>query len=304
MGKINQKFTYEYVKDIIETEGYKLISTRYINANTHIEIECPKGHRYFTKLGNFRTGCRCSKCVDRTKKKLSYDTVKSNIESEGYVLLSTEYSGARDKLKVKCPKGHEYLVTYDKFKQGKRCPYCCHNHKIDITYIKEKAEKHGYTILDSQYVNAHSELTLQCPKNHIFKLKWVNFHTGTRCPICGMSAGETRIMNYLEKNSIEYIPQYRFKDCKNIYRLPFDFYLPEYFMCIEYDGEQHFKPIDFGGQGDDISNIKFNILKRNDKIKTEYCKTNGINLLRISYTDYNNIEKILHNELIRINFND
>ena len=61
--------------------------------------------------------------------------------------------------------------------------------------------------------------------------------------------------------------------------LPFDFYLPNQNICIEYDGEQHFKPIEkFGGQ----ENLK-NVQNR-DKIKTEFCEKQGITLIRIPYT--------------------
>ena len=63
-------------------------------------------------------------------------------------------------------------------------------------------------------------------------------------------------------------------------------------MCIEYDGQQHFEPNEyFGGQK------HFNILKRHDNIKDEYCQDNKIKLVRIPYWDFDNIENILANEL-------
>lgn len=63
-------------------------------------------------------------------------------------------------------------------------------------------------------------------------------------------------------------------------------------MCIEYDGEQHYKLNEyFGGQK------YFDILKRHDEIKNEYCKENNIKLLRIPYWEFNNIAKNIANEL-------
>ena len=82
------------------------------------------------------------------------------------------------------------------------------------------------------------------------------------------------------------LTQKRFKDCKNLKPLPFDFYLPLLNVCIEYDGIQHF-----------IVNEHFDGVQglidrqRNDDIKTNYCKSNNIHLLRISYKD--NIEEKL-----------
>lgn len=75
----------------------------------------------------------------------------------------------------------------------------------------------------------------------------------------------------------------------------FDFYLPQYNTLIEYDGKQHFEPIEFFG-GEE----KFNKLQENDKIKNEYCKNNKIPLIRISYKNQKReiettLDKIIQN---------
>jgi hypothetical protein len=95
-----------------------------------------------------------------------------------------------------------------------------------------------------------------------------------------VSLFEVFISDVLKGNSVEYCTEFTFEDCKGIgnKKLRFDFYLPEYNTLIEYDGEQHFKAVDyFGGEE------KYNILKKHDKIKNEYCKTHKIKLVRISY---------------------
>jgi very-short-patch-repair endonuclease len=70
-------------------------------------------------------------------------------------------------------------------------------------------------------------------------------------------------------------------------KLPFDFYIPEFNMCIEYDGEQHFKAVDYFGGEDGLK-----IRQIHDRIKTDYCNSNNILLLRIRYDE--NIEEKLH----------
>ena len=93
-------------------------------------------------------------------------------------------------------------------------------------------------------------------------------------------------------NNIEYIQQYRFEDCRNKKPLPFDFYLPEYNMCIEYDGEQHFSENRaFGGTD------RFWTTVIHDAIKNQYCEDNNINILRIPYWELKNIEEILKKEI-------
>ena len=110
------------------------------------------------------------------------------------------------------------------------------------------------------------------------------------CPICKSSKGEIEVKRILDEKSIKYIQQKKFDECKNIRILPFDFYLPENNICIEYDGRQHFEPIKmFGG------NKAFKIRTENDKIKNQYCYDNGIKLIRIPYWEKDNISNILLN---------
>jgi len=84
----------------------------------------------------------------------------------------------------------------------------------------------------------------------------------------------------------------KFNSCKNIKELPFDFYLPEYNICIEYDGQHHFNIVSkFGGEN------FLNKVRQNDKIKDNWCSENNIKLIRISYKKKNKIFKILNIEI-------
>jgi hypothetical protein len=60
--------------------------------------------------------------------------------------------------------------------------------------------------------------------------------------------------------------------------------------CIEYDGRQHFEPIDFFGGNDGLKYIQIN-----DAIKNKYCEDNGIKLIRIRYDEnaYEILKEIL-----------
>ena len=103
---------------------------------------------------------------------------------------------------------------------------------------------------------------------------------GQGCPICNISKGEYRVINFLEKNNIKYIRQYSFNKCKYIKKLQFDFYLKDLNICIEYDGIQHFESIKgLGGEK------KFEQTQINDKIKTTFCLNNNIILIRIKYNE-------------------
>ena len=117
--------------------------------------------------------------------------------------------------------------------------------------------------------------------------------SGKGCSKCSNNyKGEIAIGNFLTEYKIEFEEQKRFNDCKDSNTLPFDFYLPQYNLCIEFDGIQHFEPIKRSKTMSDKQaekNLKYT--QNHDKIKTEYCKNNRINLLRIRYDE--NIEEKL-----------
>ena len=300
----NAKLTYNEVKSYIESQGYKLISDSYKNNSTKLIVECPKHGVFKIRFNDLKNGQRCPKCaMDSRKEKLtySYDYVKKYVEKEGYELISKEYKNAKvDKLKIKCPKHGIFEMRFGNFTQGQRCPKCGIKHRADMArndyeYVKGYIESYGYKLLSSKYINNSEKLKIQCNKGHIFYMKFNNFKTGNRCLICEQSSGESEINKFLENNNFNFISQYRFKDCKFKYALPFDFYLPNYNCCIEFDGEQHYEIVKhFGGLNGFIER------KIRDTIKTEYCKNNNIKLIRIPYWEINNIETILTKELIKL----
>lgn len=99
-----------------------------------------------------------------------------------------------------------------------------------------------------------------------------------------LSTGEKRISEFLIKEAIEFKREYFFFSCyspKTQQLLYFDFYIPEFNLCIEYDGEQHYDPNKTENQ------------KINDFTKNAYCLKNGIDLLRIKYDQLERVEMII-----------
>ena len=113
-----------------------------------------------------------------------------------------------------------------------------------------------------------------------------NGHVASCGCLARKSKGEDLIKQILKTLDINFVSQFRFYECRSKNPLIFDFYLSDYNCCIEYDGKQHFEPIDFFG-GEE----QFKIQQKNDKIKTEYCKENDIRLIRIPYTDYDKLNE-------------
>ena len=106
------------------------------------------------------------------------------------------------------------------------------------------------------------------------------------CPICKSSHGEKRILFWLEQNNIGYCRQYKIDNYK------VDFYLPNSNIIIEFNGIQHYEPVEhFGGKE------KFIQQQYRDKYIQDYCIQKNIKLIEISYLDYEQIENILMKEV-------
>ena len=285
-----KKIDGEFVRETFEKEGYILLD-EYRNARTKMNYICPNGHKHSICWHSFQKGRRCPYCA---KCKVDFEVVKRAFKDEDWVLLEEEYVDCSHKMKCKCNHGHDLEISWTSFRVGYRCPICSGNKKHDIDFIREEFKKRSWSLLTTEYKNNKQQLDYICENGHRHHICWNDFQQGYGCPYCNFYKGEKLIANFLGEKKIEYIPQYSFKNCRLERKLKFDFYLPEYNTCIEFDGGQHFKPVDyFGGEE------AFKKTQQRDKIKNEYCKENNIKLIRINYKEYtnNNIENILKQEL-------
>lgn len=290
-----RKLKYEDVKKYIESFGYKLLSKEYINNRENLEMLCPNGNLFKCNFNKFKQSgqrCRCKECVPSHAYKYDIEYVKKYFEQYNYIVLDDFYISCREKMRIKCDKGHTYETDFLNFIKGRRCPFCSKTKKYSFEYVKEYIESFGYLLLETEYINVKTQMKVMCNKGHIYETTFDNFKSGKRCLRCKESKGEKRINELLDKYNIEHNNQYRFENCKFKYTLPFDFYLPQYNCCIEYDGQQHYKYGCFNESLLDLMEIKIK-----DNIKTQYCKDNNIKLIRIPYWDFDNIEEILKKEL-------
>lgn len=314
--KINaqkRSISYDKVKSFIEIEsssGCKLLSKKYTNAHSNLKIKCKCGRFFQTTYNTFRLSNKrqCDTCTnDQLSKKYSkgnewfLNEVRERFGTD-YLVLG-EYINAKTKVKIKhLSCGYVWDVWADHFLNSNGCIACSGYKKKTTNDFKLNVhELNGdeYSVT-SKYVNAHTSIKMHhnlCGNS--FYIKPNTFLSlGNGCPYCKTkSKGEKLISDILDKYSICYEVQYSFDDCRNERVLLFDFYLPDYNLLIEYDGEHHFSPVDFAGKGEEWAKELFGYTQHNDQIKSQYCKDNNIPLLRIPYWDLDNIEKILKNHL-------
>ena len=285
------KLSFLDVFNSIQEKGYLLLDEEYKNNKSKLKILCENGHNFLMSYDNIKAGHKCPYC--QGVKKYEIDYIKEFIEGIGYKLLSDNYENRETKLLVQCNKGHKWNVRWSSLLRGDKCPHCIGNAKFAYQEVKQYIENENYKLISNEYIQSHDYLDIECEKGHRYKVTFANFKNhNRRCPYCKESKGEKRIENVLNNYNIRYEIQYKFNDCKFKKHLPFDFYLPDYNICIEFDGEQHYEIVGYFGGFDNFVDTKIR-----DTIKNEYCKDNNIKLIRIPYWEFDDIENIIVNEL-------
>lgn len=138
-----------------------------------------------------------------------------------------------------------------------------------------------WTVLSLKTVKNHSywKCKCRCGTERIIRGSSLVQGQSNSCGCEKYSKGENKISSLLKINNISFAPQYIFNNCISPkgYSLFFDFYVNNQYI-IEYDGEQHFKSVEyFGGNEEYQKRIIY------DEIKNQWCKENNIPLIRIPY---------------------
>lgn len=194
------------------------------------------------------------------------------------------------KVKCLCECGNEIIVSKTDVMAGqtKSCG-CLQSERTSQANYKDRTgyiSEYGITINKPDHQNEYGTWLYDCTchcGNHFIGMpaEILNGHIKS-CGCLQESSGEYLVRKYLEDNNVNFIYQYSFDDCRYKYPLHFDFAIQNadhtLNSLVEYDGKQHYEPIDwFGGEEQFIKQ------KERDKIKDEYCKNNNIPLIRIPY---------------------
>lgn len=203
------------------------------------------------------------------------------------------YINAFAKIIITCNKHGDWEQRPNDHLSGYGCPFCvCGGRIFDTKGFIDKAKTiHGdrFDYSAVEYKGTRIKVLIKCKKHNHEWFQTPNDHLrGAGCPICKLSKGEQAIKMWLIDNNINHVHNHRFNACKNKRPLPFDFWLPEYNCCIEFDGIQHFKLTKLHREA-----YQFTVTQINDQIKNKFCYDNNINLIRIKYTDLKRISQIL-----------
>ena len=300
------RYSYDYKEFISKANkihnfkyDYKYLEEDYKDNKTKVRIVC-KEHGIFIQSPNSHLMPRgCNSCVRRDFKSIESFIMESNkIHNSKYDYSKVNFVSVKSDVIIICPEHGEFEQNAYNHILGSGCRKCSECEKYTQESVIDKfkevhVDKYDYSLVDFKSIREKVEII--CKKHGSFFQDPFSHYQNQGCPKCRSSKGEERIIKYLVDNKIQYEYQKKFEGLKNKKYLPVDFYLPDYNLCIEYDGKQHFEPIEaFGGLE------SFEKLIVNDSKKDSFCQDEKINLLRIPYYDFDNIESIIGDFLTKL----
>ena len=291
----------------IHKNKYDYSLSKYEGGKDKICIICPKHGKFYQTPSSHLRGSGCFLCRNKrigdSRRINTEEFIKRAIKIHGtkYNYAKVVYVSFHKKVTIVCKKHGDFLQTPANHLHGFVCRKCSvENRAYKCTYttrefIKSCKLVHGsrYSYTTVRYTGIYNKIDIICKKHGIFSQRAHDHLSGCGCPTCRKSKGEIRIEKWLKLHKIKFIYEHTFSRCKDKQRLSFDFFLPNFNMCIEFDGEQHFYPSGFGSSSDNKKIFKR--IKKHDNIKNKFCENNGIKILRISYKDFDKIDAILNN---------
>lgn len=283
-NKINNKFPNEKLELTIFNGVCKPGTVRCLICNTEYTLK---------SAGNFLAENKKTVCKKCYGTKAVTNEVCHKVE---YVLKNcdleviTPFHLISEDMKFKCNVCGELFIRKPRvFLKTQKCPYCQNRTKLKplSVFLNDLENKYGneYKLLGEYKTAQTPTLFEHTPCGFKWMCRPNDVLRKGPCPRCNSSRGERKIERFLIKNQINYESQKRFTDLKG---LSYDFYLKDYNILIEFQGEQHYMPIrHFGGEE------KFQYQLKNDKKKREYAKNNQYTLLEIRYDEINKIEDII-----------
>ncbi len=314
-GKVNtigkydnrNKYLFENIDKMLNNESILVKDTYKSSKEPCVFICCSCRKEYESTVLRLskRAYKGCSQCArEKQQTKLSdYDRIKKEIEDLGYTLLDKKFNGVKTRINVEDKNGYKGKVQIYTLRHGGGIPRFALYNPYALENIKKFIKDMGYDceVPNQKYKGYGKPLKVICQCGKQFNTTVDNLVYGnkTRCNKCTnrMSKLEQKVKDWIDELGIDYIEQKRFPDCYYKKTLPFDFYLPNENICIEVQGEQHYRIINFQGNKHKAEKA-FELLKKRDDIKRKYCLNKNIMLIELKYDVIRNskeniIKKIL-----------
>lgn len=266
---------------------YDYSKAEYVKAKIKACIICPKHGEFWQTPDSHTRGGGCPQCAhERAQERFVLPRDKfidrcNKIHKNKYDYSKVEFKNLHENITIICPVHGEYQQEANHHMRGIGCPKCSHKVYDLESFVAEARKAHGdkYDYSESEYKGIDKKVKIICPVHGEFWQLPGHHVRGVGCPTCKASRGEKYIQKLLTENNVPFITQARFDGLtgKGGKPLAFDIRLKNANILIEYQGVQHFRPVDvFGGERDFLKN------QANDQTKRDWCKENGFKLIEIN----------------------
>lgn len=267
--------TIDDARKIAIERGGKCLSTEYRNTDSNLEWECDLLHRWSASHHNVSNGSWCPYCC-KVRERITKDAHEIARKKNGRC-LSTECVSTDTIMTWQCEQMHIWTSRVYNIRHNKTwCPHCAGMLPLSIEDAQKVAIEKGGKCLSDEYINSRTHLSWKCHQNHIWTATLSHIKRGTWCPYCNKHKKEEECRDIFEKEL--YPHKFPTKKPKFLEGLELDGYNEELKLAFEYDGEQHYQPVDLWGGEESLKKQQ-----ERDKKKNILCKENDINLIRISY---------------------
>lgn len=282
------KKKWEEVEQVFAERNLRLLSDAscYTNKNAHLSCVDAEGYKYSLTYD----------CVKDKRTKTFYKINKNNVFSLDNIqhwldlqgsstqVVSDKYIDEKHPLTFKCSCGELFTCFWNRMYSINKttCTKCSIRRrcaqKTNVEEIKKELKSYGYDLIDDNIQNIKNIKIKDKDGNeyqaNLFAIRYGHIYQKERkYP----SSLEFSVAKYLDELDVLFIPQKTFDNCKNINKLKFDFYLPNYNTVIETHGEQHYKDT-HGWFG-----MSLKEQQKRDNIKKDFCLQNNINYVEIPY---------------------
>lgn len=306
---------HKKLKDIFPQELAKVNDKvipigEYVDFERRMTFQCKFcGNIWETSPSSVFQGCGCPKCgieKRRLSRILTFEDVKNRIETaQPNLTVVGEYEGYHKPIEVYCNICKITTIAYvsNFINLTARCKGCVAKKLHEIFALSQEefenrvTKRYPNVEILGEYLDNQKSIECKCKiHNYIYTttVKNLLYKGSNGCPLCNQSSGEILLLNLLKKNHFNINSQHSFKDCKHINVLRFDAYDLSNNIAYEYQGEQHYFPVDFAGKGKEWAEQQFKINQQRDEIKRDYCRDNNITLIEIPYWEFDNMKDFLY----------